>query len=99
MKTADILEMAMRRAKLSEIWESGLVVTCIWGTFDLLVFKVILGSFIALVSKWPVTQKRLAIRATRTEFWGSGGTYHMHMAFFLPFSGQGHFGVIDLLVF
>ncbi len=29
------------------------------GTFDLLVFKVILGSFGALVSKWPVTRKQL----------------------------------------
>ncbi len=31
------------------------------GTFDLLVFKVILRSFGALVSKWPVTQKWLAV--------------------------------------
>ncbi len=30
---------------------------------------------------------------------GLRGTYHMHMSFFLPFSGQGHFGVIDLLLF
>ncbi len=49
------------RVKRSEIWESGVVVICIWGTFDLLVFKVILGSLIALVSKWPVTQKYLAV--------------------------------------
>ena len=27
------------------------------GIFDLVVFKVILGSFDALVSKWPVSQK------------------------------------------
>ena len=32
----------------------------IWDTFDLLVFKVILGSFGAFVLKWPVTRKRLA---------------------------------------
>ena len=41
----------------------GVVVTCIWGTFgfDLLVLKVTLGSFDALVSKWPVTRKYLVI--------------------------------------
>ena len=38
-----------------------IVVTCIWSTFDLLVFSVIFGSFGALVSKWSVTQKRLAV--------------------------------------
>ncbi len=27
------------------MWDSGVVLTCIWGTFDLLVIKVILGSF------------------------------------------------------
>ncbi len=27
-----------------------------WGTFDLLVFNVILGSFSALVSIWPATR-------------------------------------------
>ncbi len=40
-------EMASHGAKGSEIWDSGVVVacTCIWGTFDLLVFNVILESF------------------------------------------------------
>ncbi len=33
----------------------GVVITCIWGIFDLLVFKVFLGSFGALGTKWPVT--------------------------------------------
>ncbi len=31
------------------------------GTFDLLVFKVNWGSFGALVSKWPVTQKQVSV--------------------------------------
>ncbi len=36
--------------------------TCIWGAFDLLVFKIILGS------KWPVTRKQLAIERNRVKF-------------------------------
>ncbi len=47
------------RVKRSEIWESGVLVACIWDTFYLLVFKVILGSLGALVSKWHVTRKQL----------------------------------------
>ena len=35
-------------AEQSEIWDSGLLVTSMWGTFSLLVFKVIWGSFGAL---------------------------------------------------
>ncbi len=42
-------------------------VTCIWGTFDLLVFKVILGLFSALVSKWPVTRKTLAVEENEVK--------------------------------
>ncbi len=49
--------MAGRRMKQTEIRDLGTVVTHIWGTFDLVVFKVISGSFGALVSKWPVIQK------------------------------------------
>ncbi len=48
-------KMANRRV---EIWDSGVVVTGIKGTFDLLVLKVILGSFNVFVSKWPVTRKQ-----------------------------------------
>ncbi len=33
----------------------------IWGNLDLLVFKVIWGAFSAVVSKWLVTQKWLAV--------------------------------------
>ena len=58
---ACIWEIAGRRAKLSEILDSGVVVICIFSTFDLLVFKVIFLSFGALLSKWPVTQKRPAV--------------------------------------
>ncbi len=41
------------KAKRSEKWDSWVSVTCIWGTFALLVLKVILGSSGALVSKLP----------------------------------------------
>ncbi len=33
----------------------------LWGTFNILVSEVILGSFGELVSKWHVTRKRLAV--------------------------------------
>ncbi len=45
---SNILEMASRRAKRGEIWDSGVLVQYIWDTFDLSMLKVILGSFIAL---------------------------------------------------
>ena len=53
--------MANRGARLSEIWESGVLVEHverIWGISALIVIKVIWGSFGALVSKWPLTQKK-----------------------------------------
>ncbi len=43
---------AGRRAKLGEMSDSEVVLTCTLGTFDLLMFRVIFGSFSALVSKW-----------------------------------------------
>ena len=64
-----------RIAKWSEMWYSGgggVVVTCIWGIFDLLVFNVILGSFSTLVSKWPVTGKRLAVKPNGVKFRSRG---------------------------
>ncbi len=43
-------------------------VTCIWSTFVLLVFKVILGSLDALVSKWSLTRKRRAVERNGVKF-------------------------------
>ncbi len=40
----------------------------IWGKFELVVFKVILGSFSALVSKWHATLKQLVIEQNRLKF-------------------------------
>ncbi len=54
-------KMAGRRAKWSEMWDSWILVTQIWATFDLVGFEVILGSFGALVSKWPLTRKWLVV--------------------------------------
>ncbi len=48
--------MAGFRAKQTEIWHLGILVTHICGVTLTLVFKVIWGSFGAFVSKWPVTQ-------------------------------------------
>ena len=47
----DILKMAGRRSKRIEICDSGILVTYMWCTFYLVVFKILLGSFGALVSK------------------------------------------------
>ncbi len=44
----------------SEILDAVTQIMHIWDTFDLVVFKVILGSFGALVSKWPATPNGLA---------------------------------------
>ncbi len=44
------------------------MVVCVWGTFDLLAFKVMLGSFGALVSKWTLTRKNLAIERNGLKF-------------------------------
>ncbi len=52
--------VASEKVKLGDIWDSGVVAICIWGTFDRLAFIVIVGSFDALVwsfdaLKWFVT--------------------------------------------
>ena len=61
LKMACNSKTAHRRAKRSAIWDSWILVTYIRGTYDLIVFKVILGSFGAIVSKWPVSQKGLVV--------------------------------------
>ncbi len=73
-KIANITWMANRRGKRSENLDSRVVATCIWNTFhkwgtvDLLVFKVNSGSFGALVSKWPATQKRMTLEWSGAKF-------------------------------
>ncbi len=41
---------------------------CISGTYDLLAFRVILEPFGALVSKWPLTRKWLAVEQNGVKF-------------------------------
>ena len=55
-----------RRAKLSEIWDSELVVPHIWGILGLVKFKVILRSFSALSI---FRNSGLMIRFGRKPFW------------------------------
>ncbi len=42
------LGMASRSSKRSEIWNSGVVVACMWRTFDQLMVKNILGHSVQL---------------------------------------------------
>ncbi len=60
-KNSNILNISPRRAKLSENLDLGVSVEQIWGTFDLVVFKIILGSFCAVASIWHATRKQLAV--------------------------------------
>ncbi len=61
------------RATLIEVWESRVVVICIWNTFDVYTFdaltlcNVILVSFSALVSDWCVTHERVAVEQSRVN--------------------------------
>ena len=48
MEIANILKMASRRAKRGEIWDPGVLLKHIWGTFDVLAFKVIWGHSVHL---------------------------------------------------
>ncbi len=83
-----ISEMANRRAKCGvNFGTQVLVVTCIWGTFDLLAFKVILGSFSEFLSKWPVTRKGLTVDQNGVKFWTRGVVVILYG------------GTFDLLVF
>ncbi len=63
MKIANILEMANRSAEQSEIWDLERTSGRCMGTFELIVFKVILGSLGAFVSKWHVTRKWLTLQS------------------------------------
>ncbi len=61
-------------------WNLELGTTCrayIWGTFDLVVFKIISGSFGAIVSRWSVTQKWLAVEWNGSIFGTCGVPYNI----------------------
>ena len=67
-KKCFIMQTAGRRAKRTKIWDSGTLVTHMWCTFDLVVFKFSLRSFGARVSKRPVTPKRLVVERNGVTF-------------------------------
>ncbi len=73
---------------------SGIVVICIWlwGTFVLLILKVMLGSCGALVSKWHVTRKQLTVEKLNLRI---GGSCYMYLRFLWPFWVQGNLGAIQ----
>ncbi len=59
-----ISKTAGRGVKLTEILDSN----NIWDTFNLVMFKAIRKAFGSLVSKWPVTRKRLVIECNGVKF-------------------------------
>ncbi len=61
------------RAKWSGIWDARVLLQHIWGSVDLKVIKVICGSFDALVSKWHVIQKQLALEQNGMQCGTRGG--------------------------
>ncbi len=68
MKKMHLYETANRRTKRNEIWDSVLLVEHEWGTFDFVVFIVILGSLGARFSKWPVIRKPLSAERNGLKF-------------------------------
>ncbi len=55
------------------------------GTFDILVFNVILGSFGALVSKWPVSQKHVFVEKN-SEIWKLVVAVNMYTVYVLAWT-------------
>ena len=50
-------------AKRSEIWDSGIRVECMGGTFDLLVFEIILDSF---SNTWAIPVSKMFCNSKKT---------------------------------
>ncbi len=80
-----------RRTKWIEIWDSE-IQEYIWGTFDLLVFNVILASF-GLTSKLPTTRKWMTVDQLKCiEMWHSGVLiWHLWATYKCSMSFGGHF--------
>ena len=64
--------MAGRRAKLGEIWASGVSIQCTQGTFDTSVRKVILDLTVLFDFRQAFISKMASRRAKRIEIWASG---------------------------
>ena len=66
--------------KRSEIWASWILVTHILGTFDLVRFKVIWGSFGALFSKWHASQQLVLERnGWNLGYMNTSNAYGVHL--------------------
>ncbi len=65
----------------------------IWGTFVLVGYKVIFGSFVALISKWPVSQTQLVVEQNGVKL-GLRDASNTYMGYILLFRVQDHLGVI-----
>ncbi len=59
--------MVGHRPKRGEIWDSETLATQLLGSFDLVVLKVILEAFSILVSKFPITRRRLVVEQRRVK--------------------------------
>ncbi len=71
---------AGRGAKLIEIWDSEKVVLCIWDTFDLLVFKVILGHSVHMSQNCLQLKNGWAIERNGVKF-GTRGAIRLKVGF------------------
>ncbi len=63
----------------SDIWEPEVLVEHIRDTFDPMVFKVILGSFGALVSSWPLIRKLMGVQREEMKICTRGLNYDIHV--------------------
>ncbi len=88
VKLASNVKTAGRRVKRIELWHSGMLVKCIWDTFDLVVF-VILGC----------CRLKMALRRSkRIDIWDSWVVVISIWGTCKTFSVQGHLGSISALV-
>ncbi len=72
---------AGRRIIWSKIWDFQVVVIFIWGSVDLLLFNIVLGSFGAIVSIWHRTRKRLLEERNVVKYLDSGGSCNIYMGY------------------
>ncbi len=74
-KVVNILEMANRRVKRSEMWDFWVLVEGVWGTFDLAELKLSWGHLVHLKLSDPL----LFICARQTHYF-TFGWYTHHLA-------------------
>ncbi len=85
------------RAKRGGICYPVVVVICICGSLDLLMFKVIWGHLVHL-NKMSCNSKTTGCRAKRVKYGDSGCSCHMYTGCLGPFSVEGYLGLFGELV-